>query len=63
MHTLNLYAPSNAFAVLPVEVFALQDGPIFVREVLDVRENPPLEGVRCNDMWDISINGDGHKGV
>ena len=61
--TLNLNAPSDALAVLSVEVFAVQDGPVFVGEVLDVRENPAFECVRCNGMRVIGIDGDGHKRV
>lgn len=48
--TLDLYAPSDAFAVLPVEVFAVQDGPLFVREVFNVHKNAAIEGIRGNRM-------------
>lgn len=48
--TLNLYAPSNAFAVLSVEVLALRDGPVFVREILYVHKNAAIEGIRSNGV-------------
>jgi hypothetical protein len=63
-HTLNLYAPSNAFAVLPVEVFALQDGPIiFVGEVLDVRKNPTFEGIRGNGCGSLELTEMGTSAI
>jgi len=62
-HTLNLYAPSNAFAVLPVEVFALDDGPTFIRKVFDIGKHLAFEGVRGDRMRDARINGDGAKRV
>lgn len=61
--TLDLYAPSDALAVLPVEVFALQYGAIFVGEVLDVCENSAFEGIRANGVWFVGINGDGNKPI
>jgi len=61
LRTLDLYAPSDAFSILPVEIFTFQDISFLVHEALDIRKDLPLEGVGDDIVWHVRVDRDRHE--
>lgn len=59
--TLSLYAPSDAFAVLPLKVLALDVSVLC--ETLDICENLPFKCIGYDVVRYARVDGDGHESI